>query len=187
MKLIVGLGNPGRSYEETRHNVGFRVLDELARAAGIALASTRFHGDFGQGVLQGEKTALLKPQTFMNLSGDAVAPAARFYKVGPEDLIVVHDELDLPLGRLQLKKGGGTGGHRGLESIVERLGSEDFIRVRVGIGKPENKERTVGYVLGGFTQEEALLLEEVAARAIAAIASIVGQGLGRAMNEHNRR
>lgn len=187
MKLIVGLGNPGDRYEDTRHNVGFQVVDALARKAGIGLTSSKFSGELGQGALKGEKAALLKPQTFMNCSGDSVAPAARFYKVYGEDLIVIHDELDMPLGRLQLKKGGGTGGHHGLDSIIDRLGTDDFVRVRIGIGKPENKERTVGHVLGGFSKDEAPLWEEVSQKAITAIEALVAKGLAKAMNDYNRR
>jgi PTH1 family peptidyl-tRNA hydrolase len=187
MKLIVGLGNPGRQYQGTRHNVGFRVVDQLARKAGIALSSNKFEGEYGQGTLAGMKAALLKPQTYMNLSGDSVAPAARFYKVEPEDLIVVHDELDLPFGRLQLKKGGGTGGHNGLNSIVERLGSNEFVRLRIGIGKPETKERVVGHVLSGFAQSEAGQLEELTTKAVEAIEAILERGLQKAMTEYNRK
>jgi PTH1 family peptidyl-tRNA hydrolase len=187
MKLIVGLGNPGGKYEETRHNVGFMVVDALARKADIAFTSTRFGGDFGQGAVRRHKAALLKPQTFMNCSGDSVGPAARFYKVQGEDLVVVHDDLDLELGRLQLRRGGGTGGHHGLESIVERLGSEDFIRLRVGIGKPEARERTVGHVLGGFARDEAPVWKEVADKAVAAVEALFEHGLAKAMTEFNRR
>lgn len=187
MKLIVGLGNPGRQYQGTRHNIGFAVVDELARKAGIALASNKFEGEYGQGTLAGSKAALLKPQTYMNLSGDSVAPAARFYKVEPDNLIVVHDELDLPFGRLQLKKGGGTGGHNGLSSIVERLGNGDFIRLRIGIGKPETKERVVGHVLGGFAKGEAGVVKEVTAKAVEAIEAIILKGLQKAMTEFNRK
>ncbi len=187
MKLIVGLGNPGRQYQRTRHNIGFRVIDELARKAGIALSSNKFEGEYGQGAVAGTRTALLKPQTYMNLSGDSVAPAARFYKVEPEDLIVVHDELDLPFGRLQLKKGGGTGGHNGLDSIVDRLGSEEFIRLRVGIGKPETRERVVGHVLGSFAQDESAQVEALTEKAVEAIEAIIQKGLAKAMTEFNRK
>jgi PTH1 family peptidyl-tRNA hydrolase len=134
-----------------------------------------------------QKAAILKPQTYMNCSGDSVAPAARFYKVTGDDLIVVHDDIDLPLGRLQLRKGGGTGGHHGVESIVERLGTEDFVRVRIGVGKPELKEKVVGHVLGGFSADEALLWKDVADKAVAAIATIIELGLTPAMNQFNRR
>ena len=187
MKLIAGLGNPGGRYEETRHNVGFVIVDALAARAQIALTSNKFEGEFGQGTLRRQKVALLKPQTFMNCSGDSVAPAARFYKVLGEDLIVVHDELDLPLGRLQLRRGGGTGGHHGLDSIIDRLGTDDFIRLRVGIGKPEERERTVGHVLGGFSRDEAPMWKEVASRAVSAIEALFDHGLAKAMTLFNRR
>jgi PTH1 family peptidyl-tRNA hydrolase len=187
MKLIVGLGNPGREYQGTRHNLGFRIVDALAREAGIDLSTSKFQGEYGQGSFEGQKIALLKPQTYMNLSGSSVAPAARFYKVEPEDLIVVHDELDLPFGRLQLKKGGGTGGHKGLASIVQQLGSNDFVRVRIGIGKPETKERTVGHVLSGFGKEESAQLEEIASRAVSAVRTILQSGLAQAMNQFNQK
>ena len=187
MKLIVGLGNPGGKYEDTRHNVGFSVVDAVAQRANIAVSSTRFGGEFGQGTVRRQKAAILKPQTYMNCSGDSVAPAARFYKVEGDDLIVVHDDIDLPLGRLQVRRGGGTGGHHGLESIVERLGNEDFIRVRIGIGKPDLKEKVVGHVLGGFSADEAPLWKDVADKAVAAIETIVELGLERAMNQFNRR
>ncbi|HCF56689.1 MAG TPA: aminoacyl-tRNA hydrolase [Myxococcales bacterium] len=187
MKLIVGLGNPGRRYGAPRHNVGFRIVDALASEARIGFSVNKFDAAYGQGTLEGQKIALLKPQTFMNLSGSSVAPAAQFYKVEPEDLIVVHDELDLPFGRLQLKRGGGTGGHRGLNSIVERLGSSDFIRVRVGIGKPDSKERVVGHVLSGFGKDEASALEEVAKRAVDAVRTLLREGAPKAMTEFNKK
>lgn len=187
MKLVVGLGNPGHQYAGTRHNIGFRILDELARQAGIGFAANKFEAEYGQGTLEGQKVALLKPQTYMNLSGSSVAPAARFYKVEPEELIVVHDELDLPFGRMQLKRGGGTGGHNGLNSIVERLGSNDFIRVRVGIGRPDSKQKVVGHVLSSFGKEEEKALEEFAGRVSEAIRAILRDGLPTAMNAYNRK
>ena len=131
-RLVVGLGTPGREYAGHRHNVGFRVAERLAGAVGIPLGQSRFQGRFGQGDVGRTRVLLLLPETFMNVSGEAVSAAARFYKVAPEDLLVVHDELDLSFGRLQLKKGGGTGGHNGLESIVEQLGTPDFARLRFG-------------------------------------------------------
>src|SRR5262249_43935397 len=150
-------GNPGREYERHRHNVGFRVVDLLLGRARAAMTQTKFDAEVAQGSLGGERVLLLKPQTFMNLSGRSVAGAARFYKVDPEDILVVHDELDLPFGRLQLKAGGGTGGHNGLRSILADLGEDSFARLRVGVGKPEGphgKERVVGHVLGNFSAEE---------------------------------
>ncbi len=187
MKLIAGLGNPGSQYEKTRHNIGFLVVEELARRAKIGLLSHKFEGEFGQGGLQGQKILLLKPQTYMNLSGGSVARAARFYKVVSDDLMVIHDELDLPLGRVQFKKGGGTGGHHGLDSVVERLGYSDFVRLRVGIGRPEQREKMVGYVLGEFSKEETEQRKQVVIQAATALEAWVWKGLQFAMNGFNRR
>jgi PTH1 family peptidyl-tRNA hydrolase len=148
-RLVVGLGNPGPEYRGHRHNLGFVVVDRLAGAVGIALGQSKFHGRFGQGDVGKTRLLLLEPETYMNASGEAVSAAARFYKVAPDDLLVIHDELDLSFGRLQLKRGGGTGGHNGLESVVEQLGTADFARLRFGIGKPQGpnaKERVVGHV-----------------------------------------
>ena len=189
MKLICGLGNPGREYEAHRHNVGFRVVEVLSSRARAPLGE-KFQGRFGQGALGGEKIALLQPQTFMNGSGESLAPAARFYKVAVEDILVIHDELDLPFGRLQLKQGGGAGGHNGLKSIFEALGEGGFTRLRLGVGKPEGpdaRERVVGHVLSPFSQEEQPALPELYAQAAAAAELWVSRGLRVAMNQVNRR
>ena len=190
MKLLVGLGNPGRDYAGHRHNLGFMVVDRLASRLGIALAQEKFEARIGQGDLDGQRVLLLEPQTYMNDSGAAVAAAARFYKVGLESLLVVHDELDLPFGWIQLKRGGGTGGHNGLESVVERLGEEGFARLRVGIGKPSGpnaKERVVGHVLHDFSAEERIELPGLIDRAVEMAESWLTVGLAQAMNRHNRR
>lgn len=190
MKLICGLGNPGREYARHRHNVGFMVLDVLCARTGAALNQDKFDAKVGQASLGGERVLLLAPQTFMNLSGKSVAAAARFYKIEPEDTLVVHDELDLPFGRLQLKSGGGAGGHNGLKSIIECWGSEAFARLRFGIGKPEGpngKERVTGHVLSSFSTEEQRLLEELLARSADACELWVREGLATAMNRFNRR
>lgn len=189
-RLVVGLGNPGREYAGHRHNVGFRVAERLAGAVGIPLGQSRFQGRFGQGDVGRTRVLLLLPETFMNVSGEAVSAAARFYKVAPEDLLVVHDELDLSFGRLQLKKGGGTGGHNGLESIVEQLGTPDFARLRFGIGKPQGpnaKERVVGHVLHDFSSEEKEALPPLLDRAVDMARAWLSLGLAEAMNRHNRR
>ena len=189
-KLVVGLGNPGREYAGHRHNVGFMVVDRLAGAVGIALGQSKFHGRFGQGDAGKTRLLLLEPETYMNASGEAVSAAARFFKVAPEDLLVVHDELDLAFGRLQLKRGGGTGGHNGLESIVEQLGETDFARLRFGIGKPTGpnaKERVVGHVLHDFAYEERDALPSLLDRAAEMARAWVSLGLAEAMNRHNRR
>lgn len=189
-RLVVGLGNPGREYAGHRHNVGFRVAERLAGAVGIPLGQSRFQGRFGQRDVGRTRVLLLLPETFMNVSGEAVSAAARFYKVAPEDLLVVHDELDLSFGRLQLKKGGGTGGHNGLESIVEQLGTPDFARLRFGIGKPQGpnaKERVVGHVLHDFSSEEKEALTPLLDRAVDMARAWLSLGLAEAMNRHNRR
>ncbi|AFE10021.1 aminoacyl-tRNA hydrolase [Corallococcus sp. CA054B] len=190
MKLICGLGNPGREYERHRHNVGFMVVDALLSRARAELTQDKFQARVGQGSLGGERILFVEPQTYMNLSGRSVAEAARFYKVAVQDVLVVHDELDLPFGRLQLKAGGGAGGHNGLKSMVQCLGEDAFIRVRVGIGKPEGpnaKERVAGYVLSNFDDGERRQLEELIGKAADMAESWVRDGLATAMNRHNRR
>lgn len=189
-RLVVGLGNPGSEYAGHRHNVGFMVVDRLASSVGIALGQSKFQGRFGQGDAGKTRLLLLAPETFMNASGEAVAAATRFFKVDVEDLLVVHDELDLPFGRLQLKKGGGTGGHNGLESIVQHLGDTGFARLRFGIGKPTGpaaKERVVGHVLHDFSVEERHGLPPLLDRAVDMARAWLSLGLAEAMNRHNRR
>jgi peptidyl-tRNA hydrolase, PTH1 family len=189
-RLVVGLGNPGREYAGHRHNVGFMVVDRLAGAVGIPLGQSKFRGRFGQGDLGRTRVLLLEPETFMNGSGESVAAAMRFFKVPTEDTLVVHDELDLPFGRLQLKRGGGTGGHNGLESIVEQLGDTGFARLRLGIGKPGGtnaKERVVGHVLHDFSSEEREALPALLERGEEMARAWLTLGLAEAMNRHNRR
>ena len=190
MKLICGLGNPGREYERHRHNIGFMVVEALLPRARAELNQEKFGAKVGQGTLAGERILFVEPQTYMNLSGRSVAEAARFYKVPVEDVLVIHDELDLPFGRLQLKAGGGSGGHNGLKSIVSTLGSEAFIRLRFGIGKPEGpnaRERVSGYVLSNFDDGERRQLEELIGRSMDMAETWVREGLSVAMNRFNRK
>lgn len=190
MKLIVGLGNPGREYERHRHNIGFMVVEALLSRARAQLNQEKFAARVGQGTLAGERVLFVEPQTFMNLSGRSVAEAARFYKVPVADVLVVHDELDLPLGRLQLKAGGGSGGHNGLKSIVSSLGDEGFIRLRFGIGKPEGpnaRERVAGYVLSNFDDGERRELDTLTDRAMDMTEIWIREGLSVAMNRFNRK
>ncbi|WIG98573.1 aminoacyl-tRNA hydrolase [Myxococcus sp. SDU36] len=190
MKLIVGLGNPGREYERHRHNIGFMVVEALLSRARAALNQEKFAARVGQGTLAGERVLFVEPQTFMNLSGRSVAEAARFFKVPVADVLVIHDELDLPLGRLQLKAGGGSGGHNGLKSIVSSLGDEAFIRLRFGIGKPEGpnaRERVAGYVLSNFDDGERRELETLIDRAMDMTELWLREGLSVAMNRFNRK
>ncbi len=190
MKIICGLGNPGSQYARHRHNIGFMVLDALAARLKVSFDHGKWEAELANATLGGEKVLLLKPQTFMNLSGQALGQAARFYKVPPAEVLVIHDELDLPFGRLQLKLGGGTGGHNGLESILESWGEEKFARLRFGIGKPPGpnaKERVVGHVLGNFSSEEAPQLPELLGRAAQICEAWAKDGLQKAMNAFNRK
>jgi PTH1 family peptidyl-tRNA hydrolase len=190
MKLICGLGNPGREYERHRHNIGFMVVEAMLPRARGELNQDKFQARVGQGTLGGERILFVEPQTYMNLSGRSLAEAARFYKVAVEDILVIHDELDLPFGRLQLKAGGGTGGHNGLKSSVQSLGADGFIRLRFGIGKPEGpnaKERVAGYVLSNFDDGERRQLEELIGRASDMAETWAREGLATAMNRFNRK
>jgi PTH1 family peptidyl-tRNA hydrolase len=188
--LVVGLGNPGREYERSRHNVGFVVADALREAEGWPDYKQKFSGVWTRGSLaNGAPVALLKPQTFMNLSGDSVQPAAAFLKLAPADIIVVHDELDLPWRDVRLKVGGGHAGNNGVRSIIQRLGSPDFVRVRVGIGKPPAGFRGGGadWVLSDFDAVERAELPDVVALAVEAVRRVVEEGLPAAMNAVNTR
>jgi peptidyl-tRNA hydrolase, PTH1 family len=190
VKLICGLGNPGREHERHRHNVGFMVAEQVAARARADLSQEKFDARIGQGALGGERLLFVLPQTYMNLSGTAVGSAARFYKVAVEDVLVVHDELDLPFGRLQLKNGGGAGGHNGLKSILEHYGQDGFARLRFGIGKPEGpnaKERVSGYVLSGFSKAEEAELPPLLDRAAEMAVAWAQDGLLAAMNRYNRK
>jgi PTH1 family peptidyl-tRNA hydrolase len=190
VKLICGLGNPGREYERHRHNVGFMVVEELCRRARASLDQKKFEAEVGTGTLGGEKVLFVLPQTFMNLSGKSLAGAARFYKIAPADVLVIYDELDLPFGRMQVKAGGGAGGHNGMKSILEMYGEDSFARLRFGIGKPEGpnaRERVVGHVLGNFSGEENKQLQELLGRAADAAEVWTREGLATAMNRFNRR
>ncbi len=166
IRLIVGLGNPGHEYESTRHNAGFRWVDEFARLQKLDFRSeAKFHGLMARGQLLGHEMLLLKPQTFMNVSGRAVGALAQFYKIVPAEILVVHDELDLPPGVARLKMGGGHGGHNGLKDIIAHLGTKDFWRLRLGIGHPGERDEVTGYVLKDPRREERELIDEAMQKA----------------------
>lgn len=185
MKLVVGLGNPGSKYEDTRHNVGFAVVDELARRWSYEKARRRFNGLLADGLIRGERVLLLEPTTFMNLSGVSVREASTFYKIGQGDLLVVGDDMALPLGRLRLRARGSAGGHNGLASIVQELGGEDWGRLRVGIGQVAG-ERMVGHVLGAFGPEEQPIIKQAIATAADAVECWIAEGIDSAMTKFNR-
>lgn len=191
MKLIVGLGNPGPGYAANRHNVGFICLNHFARAHGIHWDKKQGLARTGGGVVAGNPVVLARPQTYMNLSGQAVARLARRYGLIPEDITVIHDDLDLPVGRIRLRPDGGSGGHQGIESIVAELGSRDFVRIRVGIGRPAgsgeaSEAAVIDYVLGDFTAGEKAVIDEVIPRVGQAILCLITEGLTAAMNNYNR-
>ena len=187
MRLICGLGNPGPEHAKDRHNAGFLVVEHLAARLGAKLDSVKFDGRLGVAEAGKQKLLLLLPLTYMNLSGQCVAAAVRFYKLTAAQLLVVHDELDFTFGRLQLKEGGGTAGHNGLRSIVASLGEDGFARLRVGVGKPEGKQQTVGHVLSGFNKQERAALPELLERAADAAFGWATLPFAEAMNRFNRR
>ena len=182
--LIVGLGNPGRKYRGNRHNIGFMALDALAAAYKIESSKVQNKAIVGNGRIQNQNVILAKPQTYMNSSGDAVGPLARYYKVPPENVLVIYDELDLPFGTIRLREKGGTGGHNGMKSIINHLG-QDFPRVRLGIGRPPGQMPVPAYVLQDFGKDDLPLLDDVLAEAIRAIETYLREGIQLAMSRHN--
>jgi PTH1 family peptidyl-tRNA hydrolase len=186
MYLVVGLGNPDDEYEGTRHSIGFEVADELARRAGARFSDKKFKARVARAEIAGESCVLLKPQTYMNLSGESVGPALGFFKLTTAEVIVIHDELDLPLGRVKLKQGGGHGGHNGLRSLKQHLPDDMFIRVRIGIGRPPPAWDPADYVLARFTSSERREAERAVNEAADAVERILKDGLAKAMNFYNR-
>lgn len=180
MYLIVGLGNPGDKYKETRHNVGFQVVERLAEEMGVSFAESKWPALLVKGSLAGQATVLVKPQTFMNLSGEAVAPIASYYKIEPENIVVIHDDLDLDCGRIKLCANRGAGGHNGIKSIIQRLGCRTFNRIKIGIGRPGEIMPVERYVLAHFAGAEAPLISEAIGRATEAVRLILDKGMAAA-------
>ncbi len=186
ISLIVGLGNPGTEYAQTRHNAGFWYVERLAQRYGISLKSeSRFHGLTGRGQIEGHDVRLLLPSTFMNRSGQAVVPMAKFFQVTADQLLIAHDELDLASGFIRLKSGGGHGGHNGLRDIVPHLGAE-FHRLRIGIGHPGHRDKVTGHVLGKAPTAEQALLDQALDEALRLTDLIVAGNISQAMNQINR-
>lgn len=191
-QLIVGLGNPENKYEQTRHNIGFEAIDALAKAWRIPISENRkFKGKFGEGVTSsGEKIRLLKPLTYMNLSGQAIRAVVDWYKLPPTSVLVIYDDMDLPLGRLRLRLSGSAGGHNGMKSTISHLGTQNFPRLRIGIGKPKSMSgngETVSYVLGKFSSPEMQIMEQVLKWTGEAIDLSLHQGVEKAMSLYNNR
>lgn len=183
MYLIVGLGNPGREYEHTRHNIGFDAIDKISSRYNIDLNRTKFKGMYGEGVLNGEKVILLKPLTYMNLSGESVGEIASFYKIRNENIIVIYDDVDLEVGRIRIRKKGSSGGHNGIKSILYHLGNEEFTRIKLGVGKAERD--MVSHVLGKFHVEDREKIEGVLNCTVDIVDSIIKDGADSAMNKYN--
>ena len=189
MKLIVGLGNPGRSYAGNRHNTGFICLRYFARSQGIKFNQKKGLARIGTGTVAGNRVVLARPQTFMNNSGQSVSRLVSKFKVNPKNLLVIHDDLDLPLAKIRVSSGSGSGGHKGISSIIEALGTREFTRIRVGIGRPANPNPTeddiIAYVLSNFTPQERKALTPVIPRVTEAILCLLTEGLEPAMNKFN--
>ena len=182
--LIVGLGNPGREHKGNRHNIGFMAIDRLAEACQISLGKVQNKALTGNGRCANQAVILAKPQTYMNLSGDAVGPIAAYYQIPPEKVLVIYDELDLALGTIRLREKGGTGGHNGMKSIVNHLGQE-FPRMRLGIGRPPGKMSPAGYVLQDFGKDDLPIVAELLDEAVHAVETFVREGINLAMTRHN--
>jgi PTH1 family peptidyl-tRNA hydrolase len=187
VKIIVGLGNPGVHYQWSRHNVGFQVVDRLSERQCIPMCSRRFKALYGTGWINSEDVVLVKPITFMNLSGEAVRKTAAAFSVGREDLIVIHDDLDLALGRLRVKRKGGDGGHQGVRSIIEAMGSNAFLRLKVGIGRPPEGVEPADYVLSPFGEDDQPEIDSALSRAAEAVAAILSEGVEAAMNRFQKK
>ena len=185
MYLIVGLGNPGREYEKTRHNVGFVAIDYLASQIGINISKIKFKGVFGEGYIGGEKCILLKPQTYMNLSGESVRDCAEFYKIPPENIIVLYDDINLEPGKVRIRPSGSAGGHNGMKNIIYLLNSDEFPRVRFGVGAPSHD--LSNHVLGHFSEEDGVSVTNAIKKIEDIISTIIKKDISEAMSKFNNR
>jgi PTH1 family peptidyl-tRNA hydrolase len=186
MKCIVGLGNPGKQYEQTRHNIGFEVIDALSSQFSIPLNQSKFKGLYGIGLLNGEKVLLLKPLTYMNLSGESIRAVMDYYQIELEDLLVIYDDLDLPVGKIRLRQKGSPGGHNGIKSAVAHLGTQQFNRIRIGIARPEPGMSVPDYVLGRFRPEERPFTEDAVKKSAEACSAWLEKPFLQVMNEYNQ-
>lgn len=187
MYLIVGLGNPEADYSKTRHNMGFNVINKLSEKYGIETNKTKFKALVGNGTIEGEKVILLKPQTFMNLSGEALIEAMNFYKISNENIIVIYDDIDTLPGTIRIRKTGSAGSHNGMKSVIHNISTEEFSRIRVGIGRPEHTNDMINYVIGHIPEEEVDLLDKGCDLAKDAVTEIIKNGIDSAMNKFNKK
>lgn len=185
MYLIVGLGNPEKDYSNTRHNMGFNTINKLAKQYEIEITKNKFKGLYGNGIIEGEKVILLKPQTFMNLSGESIKEILQFYKIGVEQLIVIYDDIDIEPGVIKVRKTGSAGTHNGMKSVIHELNTQNFKRIRIGIGMPEEKGDLIEYVIGAIPEEEKEKLDKGTDLAKEAVIEIIKNGIDIAMNKFN--
>jgi PTH1 family peptidyl-tRNA hydrolase len=185
-KLIVGLGNPGARYEKTRHNIGWMALDAFAKKVGVEITKSGFQGLYGEYKYWSEKVILLKPLTFMNLSGQSVGPAAHFYKIDPADILVIYDDMDLPTGKLRIRESGSAGGHNGMKSLIQVLGTQEFPRLRIGVGRPAPGWQVVDWVLAPFAADEQPQVAGAIEESVKAMETWLAEGTRTTMNKFNR-
>lgn len=186
MKLIVGLGNPGPQYEKTRHNIGFQVVDELAKTNGVSFSTSKYNGLIATIHHNGKKILLLKPLTYMNLSGEAIRPLMDYYKISPSELLVIYDDLDLPVGKIRLRQKGSSGGHNGIKSTIQHVGTQEFNRIRIGIDRPPIGMTVTDYVLGKFTKTEWEIMQAVIEQCVAACELWFDKPFLEVMNKFNK-
>lgn len=185
MYLIVGLGNPENEYANTRHNMGFDVINEISNKCNIKVSKSKFDALYGMGEVQGKKVILVKPQTYMNLSGESIIKFKKFYKVSNKEIIIIYDDIDLAVGDIRLKPKGSAGSHNGMKSVIQNLNTEEFIRVRVGIGAPQNKDDIINYVIGAIPKREKEILNESIQKAAESVIEVLQNGIDVAMNKFN--
>ncbi len=185
MYLIVGLGNPEADYSNTRHNMGFNTINKVAERCNININKKKFDGLYGTGLIENQKVILLKPQTFMNLSGKSIIEFFNFYKLDIENIIIIYDDMDIEKGKVKIRKKGGAGSHNGMKSVISELNTEEFYRVRVGIGTPKYKDDLINYVIGAIPEEEKCILDEGCKKASDAVIEIIKNGIDIAMNKFN--
>ena len=182
MYLIIGLGNPEEEYRKTRHNMGFNAINKIAEQYGIKVNKSKFQGLYESAIIEGKKVMLIKPQTYMNLSGECIKQFVDFYKIPNEDILVIYDDMDIEPGKIKIRKKGGAGGHNGMKSIIKILGTEEFARIRTGIGRPEHSGDDINYVIGAIPEEEIPKLQEGVEKAKEAVIEILKNGIDSAMN-----
>ena len=185
MYLIVGLGNPEEEYSKTRHNMGFNAINKIADQYGIKVNKSKFQGLYESAIIEGKKVMLIKPQTYMNLSGECIKQFVDFYKIPNEDILVIYDDMDIEPGKIKIRKKGGAGGHNGMKSIIKMLGTEEFARIRTGIGRPKHNGDDINYVIGAIPEEEIPKLQDGVEKAKEAVIEILKNGIDSAMNKLN--